>query len=202
MSWTAPRTWVTGEVVTSTIMNAHVRDNLLEVPARIEGSLNVTTSFTSGTLPTAFGHLLVVWSSFYSSRAAVEDNVYMRLNGDSSAVYNHGYTETLTATVSGFSAVGATYGDVGVCPGTHASVVSTLAGAGMFLVMNHRQGGGKSYVGLNVSYYGNTTASHRLRFVAGGWQSNSAVTSVTVACVNGNVVAGGRVDVYGFPPSA
>lgn len=25
--WTAPRTWVTGEVVTSTIMNTHIRDN-------------------------------------------------------------------------------------------------------------------------------------------------------------------------------
>lgn len=27
MAWTAPRTWVTGEVVTSSIMNTHVRDN-------------------------------------------------------------------------------------------------------------------------------------------------------------------------------
>lgn len=28
MAWTAPRTWVTGEVVTAAIMNTHVRDNL------------------------------------------------------------------------------------------------------------------------------------------------------------------------------
>lgn len=28
MSWTIPRTWVTGEIVTASIMNAHVRDNL------------------------------------------------------------------------------------------------------------------------------------------------------------------------------
>lgn len=28
MAWTTPRTWVTGETVTSTIMNTHVRDNL------------------------------------------------------------------------------------------------------------------------------------------------------------------------------
>jgi hypothetical protein len=27
MAWTAPRTWVTGEVVTAPIMNTHVRDN-------------------------------------------------------------------------------------------------------------------------------------------------------------------------------
>lgn len=28
MAWTAPRTWVTGEVVTASLMNTHVRDNL------------------------------------------------------------------------------------------------------------------------------------------------------------------------------
>lgn len=32
-AWTAPRTWVTSEVVTSTIMNTHVRDNLLALYA-------------------------------------------------------------------------------------------------------------------------------------------------------------------------
>jgi len=28
MAWTTPRTWVTRELVTAAIMNAHVRDNL------------------------------------------------------------------------------------------------------------------------------------------------------------------------------
>ncbi len=31
MAWTAPRTWVAGENVTAAIMNAHVRDQFLEV---------------------------------------------------------------------------------------------------------------------------------------------------------------------------
>lgn len=30
MAWTAPRTWVTAEVVTAAQMNAHIRDNFLE----------------------------------------------------------------------------------------------------------------------------------------------------------------------------
>ncbi len=30
MAWTAPRTWVTAEVVTAALMNTHIRDNLLE----------------------------------------------------------------------------------------------------------------------------------------------------------------------------
>lgn len=29
MSWTAPRTWVTGEIVTASLLNTHLRDNLL-----------------------------------------------------------------------------------------------------------------------------------------------------------------------------
>lgn len=29
MAWTAPRTWVTSEVVTASVMNTHVRDNFL-----------------------------------------------------------------------------------------------------------------------------------------------------------------------------
>ena len=39
MAWTAPRTWVTAEVVTASQMNTHVRDNFLEtVPAVITGT--------------------------------------------------------------------------------------------------------------------------------------------------------------------
>lgn len=35
MAWTAARTWVAGETVSASIMNTHVRDNLLEtVPAK------------------------------------------------------------------------------------------------------------------------------------------------------------------------
>ena len=33
MAWTAPRTWVTGETVTAALMNAQIRDNLLEASA-------------------------------------------------------------------------------------------------------------------------------------------------------------------------
>lgn len=39
MAWTAPRTWVTDEVVSASQLNAHVRDNLLETaPAKAAAS--------------------------------------------------------------------------------------------------------------------------------------------------------------------
>jgi hypothetical protein len=56
MAWTAPRTWVTTEVVTSSIMNTHVRDNLLAIhhPVHVENStITVTNTATETTLFTA-----------------------------------------------------------------------------------------------------------------------------------------------------
>lgn len=44
MAWTTPRTWATGEVVTASIMNTHVRDNLNAVGA---STAQVTTSETT-----------------------------------------------------------------------------------------------------------------------------------------------------------
>ena len=38
MSWSAPRTWVTGELVTSPVMNQHVRDDLLNLRVQREGN--------------------------------------------------------------------------------------------------------------------------------------------------------------------
>ena len=42
MAWTTPRTWVTNELVTAAIMNAHVRDNLGQIRYLFEGGLSTT----------------------------------------------------------------------------------------------------------------------------------------------------------------
>jgi len=60
MSWTAPRTWVTGEVVTSSLFNTHIRDNQLSsehphgsVETSEQGPSNTTTETSLfGTTPT------------------------------------------------------------------------------------------------------------------------------------------------------
>ena len=38
MAWTAPRTWVAGEVPTASIMNAHLRDNELVLSTHIHNA--------------------------------------------------------------------------------------------------------------------------------------------------------------------
>lgn len=50
MAWTAPRTWVTNEVVTSSIMNTHVRDNfnaVLPIGSYILRAANYSTAEVS-----------------------------------------------------------------------------------------------------------------------------------------------------------
>jgi len=47
-TWTAPRTWTTGELVTASMMNSHVRDNdsWLKTPTE-SGIVNFAADFTS-----------------------------------------------------------------------------------------------------------------------------------------------------------
>ena len=42
MAWTAPRTWVTGEIVTAALMNTHLRDNMLDIDSRLNADTVVT----------------------------------------------------------------------------------------------------------------------------------------------------------------
>lgn len=54
--WTAPRTWVAGEVVTAAIMNVHVRDNLSDLNARV----TITQQFVQEDIaPTASGSIAI-----------------------------------------------------------------------------------------------------------------------------------------------
>jgi len=52
MTWTTPRTWVTAELITASIMNTHVRDNLLHLRGYGEHSCvafhNATQNVTAG----------------------------------------------------------------------------------------------------------------------------------------------------------
>lgn len=43
MAWTAPRTWVTGELVTAALLNTHLRDNLTAI---VPNGPDAWTSFT------------------------------------------------------------------------------------------------------------------------------------------------------------
>ncbi len=56
MSWTTPRTWVTGELVTAALMNTHVRDNLIELGKILEHGEDFVEGTAVGSSST-FGEL-------------------------------------------------------------------------------------------------------------------------------------------------
>lgn len=55
MTWTTPRTWIAGEIVTAALMNAQIRDNMLSIvysPISVEDQTDLlaytSTTFTAG----------------------------------------------------------------------------------------------------------------------------------------------------------
>ena len=40
MAWTTPRTWVDEELIDATIMNTHIRDNLLFLEERLDNTIS------------------------------------------------------------------------------------------------------------------------------------------------------------------
>lgn len=112
MAWTTPRTWQVDELVTATIMNTHIRDNLnaLKVPAssqviRDNGARYQTTatSFTAidstnmiRTLNTAGGDILVwFWGTFVISATNV---LCLDIRYDTTTRVGAAWTQGLLAT--------------------------------------------------------------------------------------------------------
>lgn len=47
MAWTSPRTWVPGEKVLASLLNAHLRDNLLHLKEPPTAAVKSTTAYTT-----------------------------------------------------------------------------------------------------------------------------------------------------------
>ena len=65
MAWTAPRTWVTAELVTAALMNTHLRDNLKELWRVIE---TVPHGEVSNTVNGGYGNVTGVQVASLTSR--------------------------------------------------------------------------------------------------------------------------------------
>lgn len=87
MSWTAPRTWATNEVVTSTIMNTHVRDNELSLMHLLDlqtADVDVVSTTSETSL-----HSIVVPANALTSTG----HVNLELQGD--MLYNNTTSDTV-----------------------------------------------------------------------------------------------------------
>ena len=82
MAWTTPRTWVSGELVTASIVNTHIRDNiaLLKTNMDSEGGLKTglyTFGYSAGQANTTTG----AWEKMTSYTVGIPAN-YLNVPGD------------------------------------------------------------------------------------------------------------------------
>jgi hypothetical protein len=100
MAWTTPRTWATGELVTKTIMDTHIRDNLnaLKDPPSDEYAVHETSdyyttsgsfvdvySYASVTITTTGGDVLIVFFGVLKN-ATAGARVYLDVEIDGSSL--------------------------------------------------------------------------------------------------------------------
>jgi len=94
MAWTTPRTWTAGELVTATLLNTHLRDNLNALKALPAQGVNKTadtwttssTSFVSITgaemeVTTAGGRLLIGVFGTFSANTTLVAAVSLLIDG-------------------------------------------------------------------------------------------------------------------------
>jgi hypothetical protein len=150
-SWTAPRTWSTGEQVTATIMNAHVRDNELILRA---GGLSVASQAT--------GDLLCASSASQFARlAGVATGSVLQSGGTSTCP---AYSSLLSVTGAGTHVMGG--------GGTSTSSVLRLNGAsgtgiGAFLQLQ-KNGTTFADFGNRAAIIGSGTSSDAVLFADTG----------------------------------
>lgn len=79
MAWTTPRTWTVGEIVTASLLNAHLRDNLSSLKTAAEAMVDVRRTTPLAMNAGAYGTMLLEtenqddWAGFpFSTNANVQ----------------------------------------------------------------------------------------------------------------------------------
>lgn len=105
-TWTMPRTWATGEIVTAVMLNAHLRDNLDYLKARptsVVSDFDGTVASTTSTSFTDLSGMSVNITTSGSSKLRIDASGSANSGGTGVACY-------VTVLVDGTNQGNATYG--------------------------------------------------------------------------------------------
>lgn len=198
MTWTTPRTWTTGEIVTASMMNTHVRDNMAETVHRIAETIllsDTASPITFSSISGAYRHLSLEINA-RSSRATSNDSYLIRLNGDSGANYNSLVTSQSSIAVSATDGLSQTSIQGWNLPGTSATAGRSSA-TRVFIPDYARTTYHKNvYVDAFLFVTGGTGGTHWS--VVAVWTSTAAITSISIYALTGpNFLAGSTFTLYG-----
>ena len=161
MAWTAPRTWTTNEVVTSSMMNTHVRDNFLE---------------TSPATASAAGDIVYADAANSMGLATAIVSAPAHLTSDGSGpVWRRMLTDSRTDSATGTPTVWNTLGGVNWYNDASQVEVSTTTGTNVLVIframLSNNTAGALTYVSYGIS--GATTSAGDLTRAI-GFESSAA----------------------------
>lgn len=200
--WSAPRTWVTSELVTSTIMNAHVRDQLDFLGYAYDSVLGADAASFDVTTGLSYGSAWELTLLARGTQAAQTIDVRIRFNNDSGANYDT-YVSYFQGTTQVFGPAtnGAASGFLCYIPA--ASATASKAGTARAQIMSplattfHKEAlshfGSPTMPTSNDNGHGTAETS---------WASTAAITRVTVFPSAGNFLAGSRLSIRRFAPDS
>ena len=181
--------WYAGQRVTAAALNASSPELIQAV------SIAVTTASVTISIPTGYNRIEVFWRARMSDAVAAEQ-LYLRMNGDTSAHYlwevNQANNTTVAATTSG-----AAVAQIQIATVTGNSATALYFGAGSFTIdgasdaVNY-----KTMQGTSAAF--GTTTNMWAGVYSGQWLSAAVVTSITLFGATGSFLAGSNVTAYGL----
>jgi hypothetical protein len=198
MAWVDPATVATGDVLTASKWNQDVVENTSVLPRVI--SSGVLTHNASISIGSAATYAQIEISLIArSDRAATNDNIYLRFNGDTASNYDTYYQIDNSTAATRAEERGATTAVIGFTPAANATA-SNFA-AYRVLIVNPGATTAFKNVLVNTGFAQATTA---VNIFAGSafvqWRNTSAITSILFGSANSAAfVTGSTYSVIGYP---
>lgn len=205
MTWTAPKTWSVGDILTASDMNTYVRDNskanglILIDDYTVSGSAVAsydTNTTLGGSIPQIFKSLVLEISA-RSTAVATNVSGYIRFNNDSASNYH--WNVVYGNNSSAGSSNGMTQAQISNANQTPASSASANRfSCESYVIADYTSTSKhKHLVGISSRFADDTAANATVTTSAGLWKNTAAITRIQVLLAFGNIDVGSRIVLYG-----
>jgi hypothetical protein len=168
-------------------------DQVWQRLAEVRLAANGAITFTS--IPATFRHLRLVVAG-RSTNATADDGVFLRFNGDATAVYDWQTMRASGTAVTAVEGIGQTYLDVGRIPAGNAP--AGIVGSLVIDLPDYAQTATqKTALSNNVNKRDAVTGGLDARQHAGTWRNTAALSQVQIAAVSGQLLSNTVATLYG-----
>ena len=154
-------------------------------------TLGSAGTFSFSSFGTAATDLLLTWSG--RSDQASDQNVYMRVNGDSGSNYDWQYVSGSSTSAGAAAGSAVAQWQVGAIP--RSGVTAGAASSGQIVIPAYAATTlWKTF--LSTTNYLSSPGSMVVESIAGAWRSTAAITSITLAPATGNFITGSTATLW------